>query len=62
MSGQPYIDGATLDEARELRHQGHSLASLASRLGIDPEALGTLLGEPAWKEIPPEPEATTSDD
>jgi lambda repressor-like predicted transcriptional regulator len=44
-----YIPGHIIDEARDLRRQGHSLASLASRLGIDPEALGVLLGEPTTK-------------
>ena len=41
----PYIPGHIVDECRDLRRQGHSLESLASRLGIDPEALGMLLGE-----------------
>lgn len=50
-----YVPGHIIDEARDLRRQGHSLASLASRLGIDPEALGVLLGEPAWKTVPAEP-------
>ena len=57
MSGLPYVPGHIIDEARDLRRQGHSLESLASRLGIESEALGTLLGEPAWKTVPEEPAA-----
>ena len=53
----PYVPGHIIDEARDLRRQGHSLESLASRIGIDPEALATLLGEPCWKSIPVEPAA-----
>ena len=53
----PYLPGHIIDEARDLRRQGHSLESLASRLGIESEALGTLLGEPAWKTVPAEPAA-----
>ncbi len=45
MSGLPYIPGHIIDEAKDQRRQGHSLESLASRLGIAPEALGILLGE-----------------
>ena len=56
-----YIDGSTIAECRDLRRQGHSLASLAGRLGIDPEALATLLGEPCWKTIPTEPAADGCD-
>ena len=47
----PYLPGHIIDEARDLRRQGHSLATLAGRLGIDPEELGVLLGEPAWKPV-----------
>ena len=53
----PYIPADIVDECREARRQGTTLESLASRLGIDAEALGTLLGEPAWKNVPAEPAA-----
>lgn len=46
-----YIPGHVIEEARDLRRQGHSLESLANRLGIEPEALGMLLGEPAKREL-----------
>ena len=42
----PYIAADIIDEARDLRRQGHSLESLATRIGISPDALATLLGEP----------------
>ena len=49
----PYVPGHIIDECRDLRRQGHSLASLANRIGIDPEALGALLGEQATKPAEP---------
>ena len=51
----PYIAGHIIDEVRDLNRQGHSIATLASRLGVSPEDLATLLGEPVWKPIPPQP-------
>lgn len=50
----PYIPSDTIDEARDLRRQGHSIATLASQLAVSAEDLATLLGEPAWKELPPQ--------
>jgi AraC-like DNA-binding protein len=44
MSGQPYIDGSTLDECREAIRQGVTLESLASRLRCSSEHLSRLLG------------------
>jgi hypothetical protein len=58
----PYVPADILDEAKDRRRQGDSLVSLASRIGITPEDLATLLGEPAWKEIPgSEPESDSCD-
>lgn len=51
MSGTPYVPGHIIDEARDRRRQGHSLASLACRLGISPEALGMLLNESTAKPV-----------
>lgn len=48
----PYVPSDIIDEARDLRRQGHSIATLASRIGVSAEDLATLLGEPAWKELP----------
>jgi hypothetical protein len=48
----PYVPADIIDEARDRRRQGDSLVSLASRIGINPDDLATLLGEPAWKQIP----------
>jgi len=48
----PYIDGHIINEARDRRRQGDSLETLASRIGISPENLATLLGEPAWRTVP----------
>ena len=48
----PYIPGHIIDECRDLKRQGHSIATLASRLGVLPEDLATLLGEPVWKQLP----------
>ena len=48
----PYIPGHIIDECRDLKRQGHSIATLASRLGVSPEDLANLLGEPAWKQLP----------
>lgn len=48
----PYIPGHIIDEARDRRRQGDSLATLASRLGVSPEALATLLGETSLKPVP----------
>jgi hypothetical protein len=45
----PYIPGHIIDEAKDRRRQGDSLATLASRLGVSPEALATLLGEPSQR-------------
>lgn len=58
----PYLPSRVIAEARILRRLGNSLASVASHFGIDPENLRTALGEPAWKEIPPDPEPTNNDD
>jgi len=58
----PFISSAIIKECRNLRRLGHSLESLARRLGIDAETLCVLLGEPSWKEIPPEPEAPGNDE
>ena len=52
----PYLPGHIIDEARDLRRQGQSIATLASRIGVSPEDLATLLGEPV-KPVP-----TASDD
>ena len=45
----PYVPGHIIDECRDLRRQGHSLASLANRIGIDPAELARLIGEPVVK-------------
>lgn len=52
MSGTPYIDGSTLDEAREAHRQGVPLNVLAGRLQCDEDHLRRLLRLPQWK---PEP-------
>jgi hypothetical protein len=53
MSGTPYIDGATLDEAREAIRQGKKLEALAGILKCTPEHLARLLGiSTAPKRIP----------
>lgn len=58
----PYVPADIIDEARDRRRQGDPLVSLASRIGINPKDLATLLGEPAWKEIPgSEPENDSCD-
>lgn len=43
MSGTPYIDASTLDEAREALRQGKKLEALAGILRCSPEHLATLL-------------------
>jgi hypothetical protein len=48
----PYIPADIIDEARDRRRQGDSLQGLASRIGVSAEDLATLLGEPAWKQVP----------
>jgi hypothetical protein len=48
----PYVPADIIEEARDRRRQGDSLQVLASRIGINPEDLATLLGEPVWKQIP----------
>jgi len=53
-----YVPGHILEKARDLRRQGHSLESLANRIGIEPEALGMLLGEPAKRELKAAADAT----
>ena len=58
----PHLPSRVIAEARILRRLGHSLAHIASNLGIDPEDLRIALGEPAWKDIPPAPKATNGDD
>ena len=58
----PYIPADIIDEAKDRRRQGDSLEGLASRIGVSPEDLATLLGEPQWKQIPAsEPNATEFD-
>ncbi len=52
MSGQPYIDQSTLDEAREAHRQGVPLSVLAGKLHCSPEHLASLLGLPQWKQVP----------
>ena len=52
MSGQPYIDGSTLDEAREAIRQGVTLEKLAGQLRVETATLANLLGLPQWKAIP----------
>lgn len=47
MSGQPYIDGATLDEAAEAIRQGKKLEALAGILKCSSEHLARLLNLPA---------------
>ena len=39
-----YIDGGTLDEAREAHRQGVSIDRLAEKLGIEPDDLRHRLG------------------
>jgi hypothetical protein len=50
----PYVPADIIDEAKDRRRQGESIASLAVKIGISPEDLGALLGEPAWKPVPPD--------
>ena len=50
MSG--YIPGHIIDECRDLRRQGHSLATLARRAGVDADHLANLLGEPTLRPVP----------
>jgi hypothetical protein len=52
MSGEPYIDGDTLDQCREAIRQGGKVHLLAGIVGCSPGHLATLLGEPQWKQIP----------
>ncbi len=53
----PYVPGHIIDEAKDRRRQGDSLEGLASRIGISPEDLATLLGEPQWKAEPAKSDA-----
>lgn len=53
-----YIPGGLLEEVRDLRRQGRSLESLASRIGIEPEELATLLGEQVKREVKAAADAT----
>jgi hypothetical protein len=57
----PYVPADIIDEARDRRRQGDSLESLASRIGVSPEDLATLLGEPTWKQIPKDTSSTDFD-
>lgn len=50
-----YVPADTIDEIREAMRAGASRESLAIRIGIDPEDLANLLGEPIWRTIPAEP-------
>ena len=52
----PYVPGHIIDEARDLRRQGFSLDTLASRIGVSAEELAMLLGEPVWKQLPADTE------
>ena len=53
MSGQPYISGDMLDDARNAFAMGVSLELLAAQLGIAEDALRRLLGLPQWAPEPP---------
>jgi hypothetical protein len=55
----PYVPADIIDEARDRRRQGDSLEGLAGRIGISPEDLATLLGEPQWLQLQPQ---QTADD
>lgn len=46
MSGTPYLDGDTLEEARNAHRQGITLAAVASQLQCDEWYLANLLGLP----------------
>lgn len=48
----PYIDGQTLDEAREAHRQGVSLAALAEKLHCNASHLVWLLGLPRAQHVP----------
>jgi len=43
------VNGADLEQARDLRRQGYSIRMLAARMGIAPELLAKLLGETLHK-------------
>jgi hypothetical protein len=57
----PYVPADIIDEAKDRRRQGDSLEGLASRIGISPEDLSRLLGEPVWKQIPHDNSGTDFD-
>ena len=58
MSGQPYIDGATLDEVREALRQGQPLERIAGKLQMTPEHLRNMLGLPSSKPSPAKSDGT----
>ena len=43
------VNGADLEQARDLRRQGYSIRMLAARMGIAPDLLAKLLGETLHK-------------
>jgi hypothetical protein len=57
----PYVPGHIIDEAKDRRRQGDSLERLAGRIGISPEDLAKLLGEPQWKQVSPQQAADDFD-
>ena len=56
MSGQLYIDQDTLDDIRNAHAMGVPLQRLAAQVGVSEDDLRRLLGLPAWKQLPQQPE------
>jgi hypothetical protein len=48
----PFVSAAIIRECQRLRLQGYPLESLAMQIGVNPEDLARLLGEPQWRAIP----------
>lgn len=56
----PRIPSHVIDEVRAQLRLGRSIESLARQLGIDQATLRSLLKEPQWRDLPPEPESTNN--
>ena len=52
MSGQPYIDGDTLQDIANAHACGIPLDRLAAQVGTDEDDLRRRLGLPDWKRLP----------
>ena len=52
MSGQRYLSGDDIADARNAYGLGVPLATLAAQLGVSEDELRRLLGLPEWKRLP----------